>query len=330
MNKNYPKKLSKKFVLNMYTIIISKKILIIIIFFIYNSIITCSYSQEYIPLLVNGNKWSVVHTEYPYGPFQTNKTIKTNWYKVFTDTIINAISYKIILSSVDSFALNWNFALLMREENYKVYIYNQGSTDTLLYDFGLNVNDSMVCKYWGKPKISKLITKNDTTIGNTARKKYQFKSYWEGNSNMTFPETWIEGIGSLNGITRWNCAGITPCHSDEELSCFYQNNQMYYQSCSPCKCYIFLTSINNLIGIDGLKITPIPASDHIEITSHSILSRFEIIDQNGILLKDGDIDAYQKKINIQDLKSGIFVIRVYDKNRRNGSMKFIVKLFNYP
>ena len=113
----------------------------------------------------------------------------------------------------------------------KVYFYNSfTSTDTLWYDFSLQLGDSLEveCEYLT------VIDKQIEYFAGFNRTKLVF-------SCGPFPcLTWFEGIGSVNGVFYPQC--ITGGYN--YLLCYFENNTLlYHNPYPPSDCYNFTDNL---------------------------------------------------------------------------------------
>jgi hypothetical protein len=69
---------------------------------------------------------------------------------------------------------------------------------------------------------------------------------------MKITETWLEGVGSLNGLLRESCFSMTPCDNNYELLCFQENNVLLYSNPAYDNCFIdtLLVSVTVISKLD--------------------------------------------------------------------------------
>ncbi len=194
------------------------------------------YAHKYIPMLVKGNTWNVLHYGYDYRLTQV--------FKVSSDTFINNIQYYKIISAYDSLSNNWNLAGLMREDTVAqtVYFRSLDSTakDIVYYNFNVKIND--IIKLTLLDSIPheigyyafNLVTSIDSIqIGNFYRKKVTVinsNGFCEDTScsgDSIGGYTWIEGIGGMSGLLE---SSVLPTVADlRQLQCFYKNDSLEYK-----------------------------------------------------------------------------------------------------
>lgn len=180
-----------------------KKFLLLIISFIsLNSL----FSQNYKPLLVDGNKWWQSYWDSSgYSFYGMSKY----YYFINGNAIINGLTYKKIfgntyqtcMSFSPSSCVNTNnpdsFAFLMREDviTKKVFAsFDNGLTETLVYDFSRNIGET-----YGDYQTNNYLIQNISfgSVFNQNVRAYQFPKgyyYYAPDFNV------YEGIGSSTGL----------------------------------------------------------------------------------------------------------------------------------
>ncbi len=169
-----------------------------------------AFSQSYTPLLKEGNKWyvSFVDSNYDQCLYITGRTNYV--YEVGGEEIIGGKTYKKILCDFGLYPyhirfcgdnLQGNVAALLREDinERKVYRYNPNSnTETVLYDFSLQVNDSFPTNGFdtyflsnGSPTVANI---GYGKVFNTDVKYFGINGL-HGLNNAVY-----EGIGSESGL----------------------------------------------------------------------------------------------------------------------------------
>ncbi|MBT0608919.1 T9SS type A sorting domain-containing protein [Aequorivita echinoideorum] len=272
-----------------------------------------SFSQTYLPMLELGNVWNTVTYNYPDPVSISNQT-----YEITGQQTIGSFTYY----TVDFSIFNW----LLREDNGKVYCYNDSEgIDELLFDFTLEVGDEIFldssnqayCYTIGGVYIDgEPITVSSTSIqfiAGTNRKVIEFQ--YQG----TQVETWIEGIGSLNGIYPY---AFTNFDSGAYLSCFTNNgNTHYFNGFTSCA----ILGMND-IEIDKIKLYPNPVSANalLSIPAHIDIQNIKIFDVFGRLVKDERVDNKSISIDGSVYKSGIYVYQLFSRSKLVKTDKFVV------
>lgn len=207
----------------------------------------CS-AQEYIPLLDNLNEWH----------FTTCFSgCNTDVYYTDGDTIVDEKSYKIL----DGYHYI-SRTFLLREEISPKTVYlkiveSSGGNEYLLYDFSLNVGDSIDMKNPISPflrdagyfQVDSIINK---AVANGITARHFYLSPTPSNSISDNNAVWIEGVGSLSLINA--PGGFPDINQVGALSCSFKNGELFYSnldSISGCEPVIlntgnFSTSLNNV------------------------------------------------------------------------------------
>ncbi|WP_203295822.1 T9SS type A sorting domain-containing protein [Luteirhabdus pelagi] len=182
------------------------------------------YAQDYTPLLNNYNEWQVT---------TCFSGCITDAYYTDGDTIVDGQHYKIL----DGYHyISRGFLLREEIENRKIYLTTitpQGVDDYLLYDFSLEVGDSIdiVNPITPFPRdggyyVLDSIIPRPLVDGNDYR--YFYLSPAESNTETDEDPVWIEGVGSLSLI---NAAGGTPDINEVgALSCFFKDGELFYSN----------------------------------------------------------------------------------------------------
>lgn len=181
------------------------------------------------------------------------------YYALTGDTVIGSFTYHKINNS----------PVAIREDtaSKKVFVINYcSSSDTLLYDFSLNVGDTLKqCAISGGTLI---VTSIDSIlVGSSYRKQF--------NVSGGYPFSIIEGIGSTGGLLGLSGGWIG---GNNELTCFVQDKILLYDSGAFVDSCGALINGLNTPAINNIMITvfPNPIHDHaifiLHITNTSTVS----------------------------------------------------------
>ena len=203
-----------------------------------------------------------------------------------------------------------------REENKKVYVrwWNSGlqhfNEEVLYYDFNLQVGDSFNVSSSDEPCFIQVVAIEEVEMEDgTLRKKFVFNDGWGVDEN----ETWIEGIGSLSGVTH---------RFDPDLSgSFFSYLQCYFED-------------DNLVWTDGecwddveentvesVGLYPNPARDIVRIEGITVaeVQVYNALGQMVKTVKDSN------EINVAGLLEGVYLLRIADAEGRNHTARIAVK-----
>ncbi len=255
------------------------------------------------------------------------------------DTVINNLTYKKLYLFYDTL-FNVNNATCIggiREDSLK-RVYFRGDTaihnikpvinfypgeELLLYDFSLQVDDTLKEGNF-LPDNFLIVQDIDTVqIGNTLRKRFHLGPYaWI---------RWIEGIGSIDGLLYpampvTTCSG---CGDGNALICFKHNDTILYFNDTYDDCMPLLTGIEDEWD-DPLQVTvyPNPVSDGkmvVEFSENGV-EWFEIMDCRGVVLTSIDAgNQFTLTIDIAKYLPGIYFYVATDFNSRKHAGKFVVQ-----
>lgn len=225
------------------------------------------------------------------------------------DSIVNSISYSKVYSSGISNCLSFGFCGLLRDDtlNQKVYfIQPDSSSEKLLYDFSLNVGDTVpdLFNYTG---VSVIVDSIDTiNYGGIARRRFRYALNMGPHNDPYI----IEGIGNVSGL-------LVPLESPTisyYLICFSIGGQYIFpDSTGTC---ILINKTNQIGSFPNLTISPIPVVDvsRIDITE-DILVEVEICDYFGNVKSRLESQTGQFYINKNDFSSGFYLCKAYTRNK---------------
>ena len=234
------------------------------------------------------------------------------------DTVHNDLNYKILNGFhyiSKTFWLRENFS---EKRIYLSYYDGKSRKESLLYDFSLNIGDSILITNPISPfpsngglfQIDSIISKE---LLNGKQHKFFYLSPSPSNSSTEKP-IWIEGIGSLSLI---NSPGGSPnVNNAGKLSCYFNNSVISYSqldSISDCSFENFLKTEE--INLNEIKIYPTFFNDNVSIESTSILSKVVVYNINGNLMNSTILDNLPlQNIDLSFLKSGVYFMLLYQDN----------------
>jgi hypothetical protein len=242
------------------------------------------------------------------------------------DTVIDGSAYKIIGQSVSVDYEDCNCIIpedlgegFLREDTAarKVYWrFPSLTTDTLLYDFTLELGDTLRGLYGSSGMCSSTVftvqSIDSVPVGSSYRKRINF-------SNIAFdpcnPTSIIEGVGSTTGLT--TCYAI-PNSFAIRLECFTIGDSLLYSApCAPA-----LLSCGNLpSGVSGgawladklIAFHPNPTAGIIQLVYHFNQSPLDLLicDVTGKAVFRSHITQEQSPIDITSLGKGIYMALVF-------------------
>lgn len=275
------------------------------------------------------SKWNVAKT-YPAANQQNPNFVATTTtvFGFQGDTIINSEQWFKLYSTNDSlFQNDLVYRGVLRAENSKVfYIDTLNQLDTL-YDFSLNVGDSVLFDlYEMYPEWLQVVNVDSIQINGDYYRRLKFaeptiQAFDELN------EIWIEGIGSIHGPLFPNF----PVKFSQEMpdsmlvTCSFSNIQQIWQHPSYPSCYVNIVLSAEQLELFDFKIYPNPFTERIYI-ENSRMETCELTILNGLgqTIKQTQINNDNQTIDLTELKAGIYFIRI-DNHLNARTIKIVKK-----
>lgn len=260
------------------------------------------------------SKWHVAKT-FPNGNQQNPSFVQTTTtvFGFQGDTIVNSEQWFKLYSTPDSLFQNeLVYRGLLREENDRVFYLDTLNQLDTLYDFSLNVGDSVLFDLYGiYPEWLQIIEVDSIQLDGQDYKRQKFAEPTL-NAFDELNEVWIEGIGSIHGPLFPNY----PVKFSQEIpdsmlvTCSFSDNQEVWQHPSYSNCYVnIVLSLNRLEALD-LNIYPNPFSDKIYFENNKAeWISLSIINSIGQEVKRIDISDKNTSIDLADIDDGIYVLR---------------------
>lgn len=248
-------------------------------------------------------------------------------YSLSGDTLINGKTYHKLLKNVQSFYVHhfWcypnypnpfysGYAGAIRQDTAqrKVYFLPPAAySDSLLYDFSLNVGDTLktyityLCLY--SPIV---VTSTDSIlIGSNYRKRWIINQL----GCITNGEI-IEGIGSTFGLLEYQVNMDAGGSRQAKLYCFSHNNQTFYPNYSNTSGCSLIESIQEQPGNDLISISPNPSNGRFVIEAHtSDKKNIDLYDMNGRHVYS-NIISDKAHIDVTNLNEGIYILTIKTTN----------------
>lgn len=270
-------------------------------------------------------RWSTVIHELP------SYIIFTEYIKFGGDTIIDLLSYKKVLRSTDEFQNVWESYGFIRETfDKKVYYRTDTTPEYLLYDFELNVNETIeTTGIYGDvynshlTPMTFLVSQIDSVyLGNVYRKQLHLNPVIQGDTSTYASEFWIEGIGSKTGILHWEAYFVGG--NSYQLLCHLKNDTIVYQNPSYTTCYYYYDwlDVKGNIFEDRINVYPNPANDNLFINTDENAT-VEIINMQGQIVATKTLSDKNSSIDVSELRCGVYTMRV--KTDNGIAMKKMVK-----
>jgi hypothetical protein len=280
------------------------------------SFYVCLSGQNYQPLVIEGNSWSVVNWSWGWA--------WTDYYFLQGDTVINDTAYKKLYFTTDSTLQNdAGYFCGLREDTLsgEVYFNYPYLGDCLLYKFGMDIEETAVVTSLACESINMIVADVDTItdLMGIERRRMRMEGWFD-----SYVEYWIEGIGSTLGLLT---AGNTYCVADfnQDLLCFNKQGQLIYMNPMYTECHVTMINLRELEAEkNAVKICPNPVttSSKILINKEIHVIRMEIYNSRGLLISEHDPAIL--KIHRGVLVPGLYVLKVITKNSGIINTKFVI------
>ncbi len=280
----------------------------------------------------------ILLTSYIYGQIDFLKTGNVFRYRgsgiswnriaevtIGNDTMVNGLNYK----KVSTYAQGWlcptpSPCRYTHERSVDFYRQDKGilsrfinGKDHEVFNYNMNLGDTIG---YGHVTLT-LDNISDTLINNKKLKTWSFNEKCNVN-NGTRPSgvnlLFIEGLGSITsgvlGISPFGCATdyykFQLCGVDSPELKFGSN-------------FCVIVNTKNTISSDFVKLSPNPVSSILEIDAGDVsILGASIYSLDGKLIKKSSISSDKNSIDVSDLLTGMFIIKLTDENQNIISKKF--------
>ncbi len=231
------------------------------------------------------------------------------------DTTINTIKYNKIYQvnyNFDGTVYNTFYHACTRVDGQKVWVIAGGANqETLLYDFGVEVGDTLHLQVVGDDWDIDYYTESveEIMIEGSLHKKIRFQT------SYGIPDVWIEGIGSIMGPLG---RGFFVVDAQPALTCYLENGTVIYkveenQTCESGLTCAVITSNQEAKAFSEVEIFPNPASEAIWVHMAGLQGDFElsIFSAGGQRMSDQIVQGAQRvRINTSDLSPGFYLLKL--------------------
>jgi len=240
----------------------------------------------------------------------SNKTVATEYLHYRNDSVLYFNYYQDAYYLLYDFTANEGDTIVVHQSRFK-------PTDGFLYNSSDSIYDF---RY--------VVTKIDSVqISGTWLKRQQVKPVKHGNWGFFDSAYIIEKLGSL-GYFFGELGFSTGMLSKGNLRCFSDHSIQYKNQNWDKECG-FVTSIKEP-QISDILIYPNPANKEINVESidnKNILS-VEIMDIDGRILAQKEVNKRMAKIDVGSLSSGIYFARIVFTNKTYLTSKFLISEHN--
>lgn len=274
--------------------------------------------------------WKTNYVWLPPGPYGYNAYAENS---ISGDTTINDLLYKKIKNTgydvfcTDIITSAPIYVGALREDTIQkkvFFIPNGEQHDTLLYNYNLQVGDTLHLSYNVHELAGQIFVFSIDTIETNGiqRMRWNLSAEYYGQFASI-----IEGIGSTTGLLE----EIWAFEEGAYLRCYVQNDTLVYLNASQCKmptdtCY-YLNISENSNKIDVLY-RPNPVDNWITISLENNRIENYTIDfynQLGNKVKSIIVSNSERKINVENLSSGLYYLVARKRDIVVNSQKIIKK-----
>ena len=273
-----------------------------------------SNAQTYHPMLRTDVLWEV-HWQNSGGPNWVQYTPTWLWIDTINDLVVDSNRYHYL-------AENGNAnGYYLREDTATRQVFwldTVSNTELLLYDFGLEVGDSIYFHDQDSPFQAGwhyVTSKNTVQIEGTDRVRLNFAT--DPISSTLCAEPWTEGVG-INAGPFWFMQG--DCwHYQSVLFCYRQRDGMSLTNllnggiCTP-------VGLNEpAASPTGLSLQPNPATDRVLVEATQHLESIAIYNTQGqlMLTQSPRSNGLQHELDVSALPAGMYVVRVASNGKHH-------------
>ncbi len=285
-------------------------------------VLTPCIAQGYKPLLDDYNEW---HFTYCFFGCSTDR------YFTNGDTLVDGLDYKIL----DGYHfISRTFLLREEPSDRKVYlnfVESTGNTEYLLYNFSLNVGDSIdmrnpITPFPDEAGYYRLDSIIPRPLVDGLDYRHFYLSPTESNTISTTNAIWIEGVGSLSLINA--PSGYPDINDVGHLSCFFKNSIPFYSnldSIDGCEPVIILNNRDFSESLEKVEIPSLIRNDYGQINNAESIRFVDIFDLNGRRIANLENNGQNEiDLNFSAYKSGIYLVVIYDKHFKKRTFKVLV------
>lgn len=285
-------------------------------------------AQETTSILKDNSEWNILwqSTGVP-----TPESV-TESLMVSGDTVVDGVLYKKVLRKLSSETHYWHgsleydlYGIIKEEESGKVfYKPKEQEIEYLLYDFGMNVNDTAVMFWCQNPncevhvRIDSIATQH---IAGAERRVFYVSSKDMFGDEWHWLNTWVEGIGAMEGLLYSchivNAGGITL----HELLCYHEDGELVWQNSTYNTCLIYPLSIQDNTEASGLQVYPNPAKDRVVIEGMEVVE-VKVCNTSGQMVKTV---RGTNEIDLSGLVEGFYLLRITDAEGKSHTARVAVK-----
>ena len=281
------------------------------------------FSQDYKPLLDTYNEWNV--------RFCYEGLCDTDIYYTNGDTLVDGMNFKVL----DGYHyISRGFLLREDVNSKKVYlkaILPNGIYDYLLYDFSLEVGDSIDMKNPITPfpedagyfRVDSIIPR-PLVDGNN----YDHFYFSPAASNtVTNNAIWVEGVGSLSIITA--PSGDPDIDGVGRVACVFKNGESFYSDLDiidECEPFFILDSPNYTTQKNSIIAIRTSEKNIFQIINIERFSTIDLYDLKGVHLNTFENNnQHSIQLNVSNYPSGIYLLILNSSTNRKQTLKIVIE-----
>lgn len=274
-------------------------------------------AQNYSTIIDTGKVWSIKEESSgnPY-PFFDTRCIKTG-----DDTLISNLNYAKTYyakrTMYDTTLTEWKVYGFLREYNKRVYYRDTLGNEGKIYDFNLNLNDTIFVRNvrfipYAGDSTKVVVTGIDSILLVDKYYKRFFLKSFNISDSFWIDDIWIEGIGSTMGLDNANYNLIGMAYT---LLCFTRNDTLIYHNTNYTGCFYIPSDIDDNNSNKSIQIFPNPTKDSFVvelISNNNKIKAVEVYDILGKKMKSIE-NILNKKIEVHKLNfnTGLYICKVF-------------------
>ena len=259
-------------------------------------------AQEYEPIIQDGNEWHTLQATVPGFPHPEQYATLIHCFA--GDTMIDGRVYHEIMETVNRGQVPMLIGVI-REENQKLWYRRvldaSLSEEKLLYDFTVSIGDSLVV---GGLSSLKMVVDSVglENIGGKDRKKIRLR--YENEEQIS--ETWVEGLGSDQGLLNsgWSNPEITGGYF--RALCFHHDGELIWQNEDYEACVITSTGEDAEVAF---SLYPNPAPNEVRIVGVDVREAL-VYNAFGQLVK---AVKNTNEISVERMPAGVYLLHIQDR-----------------
>lgn len=274
------------------------------------------------------SRWNVAET-YPDAN-QNNPTFVATTTTVFgfqSDTLISGETWNKMYVTNDSlFQNNLEFVGATRVENDQILFRDTLDQLDTLYDFSLNVGDSVLYNINGNyPEWLDIIEIDSIQINGEYYKRFHIDEPTMSAFDW-LDEIWIEGIGSVHGplFPRYPRKFSEEMPDSMLMTCSFSSGQEFWNHPNYDECYV-----NIVLGLQSYKqsdfnVYPNPFESEIYVQSeNNMIQEITVSNKLGQEIRKMNDYSINEIIDLRSLNSGVYFLRI--KGDQGSTTKRIIK-----